>query len=435
MKALEAYARLRGGAALREETPAQWAGELELQARFFAGEFGLAWQGEDGESIEVVRPGVWNREAGPDFKGAVVRINGTERQGDIELDGEDADWERHHHACNPAFGEVVLHVFFRRGRRRHFTRNFRNEAIAQVCLRAQSWPLRRPVPSPWEATPVPADPCALRKLVAAAAEFRLARKRDMWLRACDLHGRDQALFQALAAGLGYKNNKMPFLLLAQRLGLRRARAEDGEALLFGVAGFLEKFDFETADDAARAYARTLWQRWWKLRSEWERLILPPEAWKFSSARPSNHPHRRLGALAVLARHFAAIRQAAENPEPSSFLDRLGSLRHPFWQQRFKLGGLALKQPCALIGTQRAADLAANVLAPMLPPEHGLQLLGRIPAGTLSGQVRRVVTWLGGPEKLPAKLLRTAIGHQGLLQIYEDFYSPSTPQSAQKREIP
>jgi hypothetical protein len=43
--------------------------ELELQARWFAGEFGRKFQTVAGESVEIVQFGFWNREAGPRFSG------------------------------------------------------------------------------------------------------------------------------------------------------------------------------------------------------------------------------------------------------------------------------------------------------------------------------------------------------------------------------
>src|SRR5436305_2087413 len=46
--------------------------ELELQARWFAGEFGRKFRTLAGEAVEIVQFGFWNREAGPDFQNAVV---------------------------------------------------------------------------------------------------------------------------------------------------------------------------------------------------------------------------------------------------------------------------------------------------------------------------------------------------------------------------
>jgi hypothetical protein len=64
---------------------------------------------------------------------------------------------------------------------------------------------------------------------------------------------DEALFQALAATLGYRNNKLPFTLLAQRLSLKllRAAKDDADALIFGIAGFLPGGDLHTFADDTR----------------------------------------------------------------------------------------------------------------------------------------------------------------------------------------
>ena len=61
--------------------------ELELQARWFAGDFGKEFVSTDGDQIEIVQFGVWNREAGPDFRDAAIRINGDgPMPGCIEID-------------------------------------------------------------------------------------------------------------------------------------------------------------------------------------------------------------------------------------------------------------------------------------------------------------------------------------------------------------
>src|SRR5207302_558212 len=102
------------------------------------------------------------------------------------------------------------------------------------------------------------------------------------------------LFQAVAEALGYKQNRLPFTLLSQRLPLAflRSRREDAEALLFGVAGFLDPPDLNAQRKSTRGYLRSLWDRWWKYREQFSRLVLPAKLWKTSGARPLNHPHRR-----------------------------------------------------------------------------------------------------------------------------------------------
>ena len=109
--------------------------ELELQARWFAGDFGRAFVSTNGDQIDIVQFGIWNREAGPDFRDAAIRINGGEPiHGCIEIDLLDRSWESHGHATNPAFETTVLHVFVERNDRAFFTRTLSNRNVPQVCI-------------------------------------------------------------------------------------------------------------------------------------------------------------------------------------------------------------------------------------------------------------------------------------------------------------
>src|SRR5439155_10723273 len=145
-----------------------------------------------------------------------------------------------------------------------------------------------------------------------AAQFRLRQKANRIRNKIDAHGRDETLFQEIASTLGYKENKLPFTLLAQRLPLRFLceNARDCEALLFGIAGFLETPDLDVYKKSAREYVRQLWDSWWPHRDELQRFILPAKTWRLSSTRPVNHPQRRLAALAVLARDWSRLQRAS-----------------------------------------------------------------------------------------------------------------------------
>src|SRR5215510_6592356 len=64
----------------------------------------------DGQRVQVLHPGFWNREAGPDFRSAVVQF-GEEAPliGDVEIDLQGTDWRAHGHDTNPNFAKVILH--------------------------------------------------------------------------------------------------------------------------------------------------------------------------------------------------------------------------------------------------------------------------------------------------------------------------------------
>src|SRR5881296_141431 len=111
----ERYAEIRGTSRVHERAlfvSPRIPSELELQARWFAGDFGKHFVSTTGDKIDIVQFGVWNRESGPDFRDAAIRINGGEPvRGCIEIDLLDRSWEAHGHATNPAFEETALRVF------------------------------------------------------------------------------------------------------------------------------------------------------------------------------------------------------------------------------------------------------------------------------------------------------------------------------------
>ena len=415
--------------------------ELELQAHWFAGDFGASFlTATNGERVEVVQFGEWNRGAEPDFAEAAVRFPDREGaptvRGAIELDTHAEDWDRHGHGTNPAFDDVVLHLYLKQGLRQPFTRNSQHRQVAQVQLdyrqieqRPPPAPLPLAIPGRCLAPLRLLDREQVRTLLAAAAQYRLEIKNRRWQRLASTRGYDQALFQSLAVTLGYKENKLPFALLAQRLPLKVLRAEPAAALpsLLGAAGFLQAPEFGADDDAkeTRAYLRACWEHWWPRRSAMDRLILPRGAWKLAGLRPANHPQRRLAALAQLAARWPEVRAlidgAPENyaKEVTRFLT---GLRDDFWDYHYTLNSARAARPLALVGAARATEMLANVFFPLAIARHPDRWAPyeKLPATTTNRRVETVVARLFGERAKGEAWVKTAVHQQGLLQIYEDF---------------
>ena len=436
------YVELRHTTRVREPTlfrTPRIPSELELQARWFAGDFGKHFVSTAGDKVDIIQFGTWNREAGPDFRDAAIQINGGEPvRGCIEIDLLDRSWETHSHAISPAFEATVLHVFVEKSHREFFTRTRSNRNIPQVCIDPATAPevfnpnipLARPgrCQAPLKDLPVE----RVYGVLQAAAQFRLRQKANRIRNKVDTHGRDETLFQEIASALGYKENKLPFTLLAQRLPLRllRENVRDCEALLFGGAGFLETPDLDVYKKSAREYVRELWDRWWPHRDELQRFILPGNTWRLSSTRPLNHPQRRLAALAILAHDWSRLQRASGKSSVAAANDFFEGLEHPFWNFHYTLSAAASPKKMALIGDSRVADILANVLFPFwvahdsdpsTPPSTPLwEEYAKLPTQLSNRRLETAATRLFGNDTRRKQFLKTVAHQQGLLQIYEDF---------------
>lgn len=428
--------------------------EIEIQARWFAGEFGRKFSSPDGESIEVIQFGHWNRSAGPDFTEAAVRIEGRTRIGAIEIDLKDLSWESHGHGANPAFDEVVLHVFLESENPdapRFHTRNSQHRRVVQVELSramvlaaTRSSPRRHPPEARCGRCATPLATMAeadLESLLLAAARHRLHRKSLRYHAIAEAHSEDQALFQSSAEALGYRHNQLTMAILAQRLPLAtlaRHSPIEREALLFGVAGFLDQgAHFEAVKDPmARDYLKSLWDHWWKHRASHEPDSHRRLSWKLSGTRPTNHPQRRVAALATLVNDWLRFRRefaAGANPASASgawskaLRARLEGYQHDYWSQHYTLKATPSDKPLALIGRDRGQDLLGNVLFPAaIPgrPELWDEYL-RMPGSAISEPLRRAGLRLFGDHhgELPPRAIQWSRRYwqqQALLQIYSDF---------------
>jgi hypothetical protein len=440
----ERYAEMRAASRVRERAlfPAQRIpSELELQARWFAGDFGKNFASTTGEKIEVVQFGTWNRETGPDFSDAVIRVDdGEPLRGSIEFDLTDRNWELHKHAINPAFDETVLHVFVHGSGQTFFTRTSSNRNVIQVRVDLSTLPdkfsanvpLARPGRCQAPLKHLPEQ--RVRSVLDSAAQFRLQRKSARLRRIVECHGRDAALFQEIAAALGYKENKLPFTLLAQRLpiDLLRRNLTDLEAILFGVAGFLESPDLAVYGTTTRKYIRTLWDRWWPHRDKMQRLILPKKIWRLSGARPLNHPQRRLAALALIAQKWPVFLKSLGKIDGSAARAFFLALEHPFWDLHYTLTSKATDRSVALIGDSRAVEILANVVFPFLFAE-GKDVWAdfeKLPAELSNRRLETGATRLFGDDPRRRLFLKSVTHQQGLLQIYEDFCLQDNSDCAQ-----
>jgi hypothetical protein len=411
--------------------------ELDLQSLWFAGEFGSEFVSADGKRIFVRDFGVWNHAAGPDFTGCAVQCGDEILRGDIELDPDVRDWERHGHGANENYERVILHLFMQAPEARVFTRTASHREVMQVWLKRE---MLRGGARPRHlaearlgrcAAPLgDMEPAQVSTLVEAAAQFRLQRKSEKLHALIRIHGREQAVYQSLANALGFRHNQRAFTVLAQRLPLKamlKQASAEREALLFGVSGFLESVRYEDTEPETRAYLRELWSRWWKQRNAYVNWLAEPNRlrWQIAGTRPGNHPQRRLGALSAMLgcwrKIFAVVREV-KSWNRKTFSAVLMALEHDYWSRHYTVLAEPAARPVALVGNTRVQEILANVVYPLLVPEREelWAEFKELPALLDNQKVRRAALRLFGADARASEFQKRLYHQQGLLQIYEDY---------------
>ncbi|MEO6848447.1 MAG: DUF2851 family protein [Chthoniobacterales bacterium] len=396
--------------------------ESEVQALWYSGQFGDHFQSVEGKEIAILDFGRWNHEAGPDFRDCEIQIDGLpSMRGDVEIDLDARSWERHEHAINPGYNNVVLHVFVTSPSARCFARTEAQREITQLQLH-KTLEKKSSVKQRAEAHRMAdwSDEKVIRFL-ENAARYRMELRGKTLSRIISAHGEKDALFQALAIALGYKNNQIPFLLLSQRSTLSRTKTAEGEALLFGLAGFLDGADFHLFDDRSRSYQRNLWDTWWSMRSGFERLILPPKSWSLSGCRPANHPHRRVAALACIGRRFNSIYKAFSSGVMEEVIRECKMISHPFWEQNWSLAADILPRRLSLLGEERISEILTNIFFPYRLVQFGegwdvFCNRTESPYRLLRDDLFRFF----GPRPELIPILRKCVIQQGLLQVAKDL---------------
>ena len=261
----------------------------------------------DGQELEVIDPGLHNRDQGPDFFNAKVRLGGTLWAGNVEVHLRSSDWYRHGHDTDPAYNSVVLHVVGEvdgevttaEGKTLPQVRIDIPERIRQsydeLC-RTEDYPrCHRIIPS------VPT--LKVHQWMDALLVERLKERSEQVAARAERTGGDweRATFVTLCRSFGFGLNGDSFERWAMRIPLQAAgKHRDDlfqvEALFLGMAGLTDDVGTLRGEQEAG-----------RLRQEFAYLQhkfsldepLQRSDWRFLRTRPGNFPSVRIMQIAEL----------------------------------------------------------------------------------------------------------------------------------------
>ena len=260
-----------------------------------------------GETLQIIRPGIHNTDAGPDFSEAKVRIGLMSWAGNVEIHISSSEWEAHRHHLDKAYDSVVLHVVWTDDKPVTLedgsllpTLVLKGKIDTQLMSRYRKlMSTSFVIPCARQFARIP-NVIRLSMMDRVLVE-RLEEKSDSVLELLEYNNNDwdETTYQLLAKNFGFKVNSQPFFQLAKGvpykyLGRHSNNPKQVEAMLFGQAGFLDEVVNEPNHKLLRREYKMLATKYNLLDSK-----LNASQWKFLRLRPANFPTVRLKQFAVL----------------------------------------------------------------------------------------------------------------------------------------
>ena len=262
----------------------------------------------DGKKVEILSVGEHNRDAGPDYSHARIRIDGHEWVGNIEIHVCASDWTKHHHHLDKAYDNIILHVVRTADKPIYNSKgelvpqcelNYPSDkdylsalfesaqrmdsAIARIGCAEQLLHDPRLLTEGWRKTLL----CKRLECKRASITRLLEITKGSW---------EHALYISLARNFGFHTNSVPFEELAINTPLSCLQKHRNSlfqltALLLGQAGLVQEPELQKEYDF--------------LRVKFGLTHLEGSIWKHARLRPQNSPELRI-------RQFAQLMHQSEN---------------------------------------------------------------------------------------------------------------------------
>jgi hypothetical protein len=324
----------------------------------------------DGQKVEVIHPGKPNRNAGPDFFNAKIKIGDTLWAGNVEIHLKSSDWFLHQHQNDSAYDNVILHVVqeadvevFRSGGRE----------IPQLILQYPPG-----IVSEYEKLMEKRDWISCSAHIKNFPEMmltswkdnllieKLSRKVDdiRCLLDANCNFRDEVMFVLLCRSFGFAVNGDAFEALAQSIPWTvfqkcRHNISELEALLFGQSGLMKN---KSPDDE---YMHELRIQYAFLQKKFQLQPMAAERWRLLRMRPCNFPHVRISQLAALLNRYDRLTvQLTEAADLPALMKLLKISAGNYWKSHYVFGVLGSERSVTF-GKHSIHNVIINAVIPMM----------------------------------------------------------------------
>jgi len=310
-----------------------------------------------GKEIFILKQGELNKDSGPDFFNAQVRIVDIILAGNIEVHIKTSDWLKHKHQKDKSYDNIILHVVYENDTK--LEQNTSNNVEVLEIKDLISKNIIREYGSIISAK----QALACHKQLAGVNEIKFTS----WLQRMFIERLEnkieyidsifenntgdylQTFYTLLMRNFGFKVNALPFELLAKQLPITiLLKHSDNllqlEALLIGSSGLLDQ-------QLSDKYVIKLQNEFEYLKNKYKLTPLKKELFKFSKLRPANFATLRLAQMANLIHQQPGLFSAPQKYNTYNKIKNCFKINlEGYWKNHYNLDGNEVEKDLQLGGS-------------------------------------------------------------------------------------
>ena len=324
----------------------------------------------DGDAVQIIHPGTYNSNQGPDFKEAKIKINNILWSGNVELHINSSHWHTHHHSEDTNFNNVILHVVWN-----HDTeiKDANGSVLSTIELQSR---VSKLLLEKYRRLKENAQFIACENLSSGfgslalnswkqrlVAERLIIKSKNIFtdLQQTNYHW-EETFWWLIAANFGLTLNSGVFKKMARSLPLsllakHKKNIIQVEALLYGQAGLLSK----TFEDK---YPKMLQKEYFFYQKKYKLSPVDEELY-YLRMRPANFPTIRLAQLAMLICSSEHLFSKIKETESVDELKKMFSVTaNDYWHYHYifdEVSDYKIKK----LGSQMVDNIIINTVVPVI----------------------------------------------------------------------
>lgn len=313
------------------------------------------------ESIQILHKGIYNTNEGADFLAAKIILDGITLIGNIEIHINSSDWHKHQHHKNKKYQTTILHVVYNNDVELQLPTLVLNGRVAPTLFKKYERLLREQHPIACQHLFPEFRGIRWQHFSERLLLERLEQKKFKILTQLQ-HAQQDWLaikYQLLFKYIGGTTNSFGFEQLLYRLAYKLLiKHADSllqlEALLFGVAGFLETI----VEDE---YHQKLKHEFSYLRHKYQLQVMDKSIWNFLRMRPVSFPTIKLALLANIIHRSPQLFHLHNITDAYTFLAATKTTE--YWHTHYQFGTPSSYQ-IKKMGTNTIESILINYSIPL-----------------------------------------------------------------------